>query len=75
MCLMDSIRLSSPMIHCFLLREAEILPLLLSVLKALQNGSCDARRKAAERCLSELEAGAGIPGWRESIPKITMKPP
>lgn len=37
--------------------KAEILPLLLSVLKALQNGSCDARRKAAERCLSELEAG------------------
>jgi hypothetical protein len=54
------------MIHCFLLREAEILPLLLSVLKALQNGSCDARRKAAERCLSELEA-EGRDGERVSL--------
>ena len=38
------------------LGQVEILPLLLSVLKALQNGSCQARKKAAERCLSELEA-------------------
>lgn len=37
-------------------RQAEILPLLLRVLKALKGGSCDARRKAAERCLAELEA-------------------
>jgi len=37
--------------------KAEILPLLLRVLKALKGGSCDARRKAAERCLAELEAG------------------
>eukprot|EP00438_Fugacium_kawagutii_P007279 Skav234427 [mRNA] locus=scaffold1656:160413:170895:- [translate_table: standard] len=37
--------------------KAEILPLLLAVLKALQAGDCEARRKAAERCLAELEAG------------------
>ena len=50
------------------LGQVEILPLLLSVLKALQNGSCQARKKAAERCLSELEAlmEGGDP---------TMKPP
>ena len=41
------------------LGQAEILPLLLRVLKALKGGSCDARRKAAERCLAELEA---VPG-------------
>ena len=42
--------------------QAEILPLLLRVLKALKGGSCDARRKAAERCLAELEAAGGLQG-------------